>query len=70
MDSSADKCWMSHFVILGVFGLFCHFHPVFELLILLANTVSPDQMPHYVPSDLGLHCGFALVAYDPFTGSK
>ena len=24
--------------------------------ILLANTVDPDQTPHYVASDLGLHC--------------
>ena len=24
--------------------------------ILLANNVGPDQMPHYVVSDLGLHC--------------
>ena len=24
--------------------------------ILLANNVGPDQMPHYVASDLGLHC--------------
>ena len=24
--------------------------------ILLANTVDPDQMPHNVASDLGLHC--------------
>ena len=23
---------------------------------LLANNVDPDQMPHYVVSDLGLHC--------------
>ena len=23
---------------------------------MLANTVDPDQMPHYVASDLGLHC--------------
>ena len=23
---------------------------------MLANTVDPDQMPHYVTSDLGLHC--------------
>ena len=22
----------------------------------LANSVGPDQMPHYVGSDLGLHC--------------
>ena len=24
--------------------------------ILLANSVDPDQMPHSVASDLGLHC--------------
>ena len=24
--------------------------------ILLPNYVDPDQMPHYVASDLGLHC--------------
>ena len=24
--------------------------------ILLANIVDPDQTPHYVASDLGLHC--------------
>ena len=24
--------------------------------ILLAYNVNPDQMPHYVASDLGLHC--------------
>ena len=23
---------------------------------MLANIVDPDQMPHYVASDLGLHC--------------
>ena len=23
---------------------------------MLANDVDPDQMPHYVASDLGLHC--------------
>ena len=23
---------------------------------MLANTEDPDQMPHYVASDLGLHC--------------
>ena len=22
----------------------------------MANNVDPDQMPHYVASDLGLHC--------------
>ena len=28
----------------------------FQQKILLANTVDPDRMPHYVASDLGLHC--------------
>ena len=28
----------------------------FQWKILLANNVDPDQMPHYVASDLGLHC--------------
>ena len=30
---------------------------------MLANSVDPDQMPHYVASDLS-----ALFAYDPVTG--
>ena len=28
----------------------------FLLKILLENNVDPKQMPHYVASDLGLHC--------------
>ena len=43
----------------------CHFRGVRSILsllfyfcwkILLANNVDPDQMPHFVMSDLGLHC--------------
>ena len=43
----------------------CHFRGVWTILsllycfswkILLANTVDLDQMPHYVASDMGLHC--------------
>ena len=45
----------------------CHFRGIKSILsifllfyfwwqILLANTVDPDLMPHYVASDLGLHC--------------
>ena len=43
----------------------CHFRGVRSILsllfysywkILLAKTVDPDQMPHDVVSDLGLHC--------------
>ena len=28
----------------------------FFMEILIANNVDPDQMPHYVASDLSLHC--------------
>ena len=43
----------------------CHFRGVWFILsllfyfwwkVVLANNVDPDQMPHYVASDLGLHC--------------
>ena len=27
----------------------------------MGNSVDPDQMPHYVASDLGLHCCYKLV---------
>ena len=27
-----------------------------HLFFFLANSVDPDQMPHFVASDLGLHC--------------
>ena len=36
--------------------LFCCFYSIFGLKILLANNVDPDQTPHIVASDLGLHC--------------
>ena len=59
MDSSTVICWTSPFVILGVSGLFVAFI-LFLMEILLANSVDPDQTPHYVTynvaSDLGLHC--------------
>ena len=43
----------------------CHFKSIGSILsllfyflwkILLANNVDPDQMPHHVTSDLGVHC--------------
>ena len=37
-------------------GLFYRLYSIFLRKILLANTVDPDQTPHYVASDLGLHC--------------
>ena len=42
-----------HLSILGVLTLFFHF---ISWKILLINNVDPDQMPHDVASDLGLHC--------------
>ena len=45
-------------------GSICHFRGVRTIMLLsfcfllknlLANNVDPDQMPHYVASDLGLH---------------
>ena len=29
---------------------------LFSIFVLIANNVDPDQLPHYVASDLGLHC--------------
>ena len=60
MDSSTIIHWTIPFVILGVFDLFCCFYYgnfiVFGWKLLLANSVDPDQTPHYVTSDLDLHC--------------
>ena len=53
VDSSTLISWTSPFVILGVSGLFCFY---FIWKILFANTVDPDQTPHYVAPDLDLHC--------------
>ena len=49
---------MSPFVIFEVSGLFCRFNSFFFFgrKILLANNVDPDQTPHNVASDRGLHC--------------
>ena len=49
MDFLSVVCWTGTFIILGVLGLSLW-------KILLANNVDPDQMPHYVAFDLGLHC--------------
>ena len=55
VNSSTGICWMSPFVILGMPVLFCHYY-IFNGKILLVNNVDPDQIPHYVASDLDLHC--------------
>ena len=55
VDSSSVMSWTSLFVTSGVSGLYCHFYFIFSG-ILLANNIDHDRMPHYVASDLGLHC--------------
>ena len=40
---------------LGLSDLFCRFYSVFDGFP-LAVDVDPDRTPHYVASDLGLHC--------------
>ena len=37
-------------------GVNFRFHFISNTNFLLANSVDPDQMPHFVASDLGLHC--------------
>ena len=39
-----------------VSGQFCCFNSIFWQKILLVDNEDPDQMPHYVASDLGLLC--------------
>ena len=54
VDPFTAICWTSPFVILGVSGLhvFCHCYSI----SFYGNSVSPDQTPHYMASDLGLQC--------------
>ena len=40
----------------GVSGLFLVLPFIIEILVLNANTVDPDQTPHYAASDLNLDC--------------
>ena len=69
MDCSIVICWTSPFVILGLFGLFFFFFFFFAFILFLmenplTNNEDPDQKPHDIASDLGLHflpmtlCGF------------
>ena len=55
VDSSTVICWMSSFVILGC-QVYFETSILFLMKILLANIVDPDQMPHFMVSDVGLHC--------------
>ena len=51
VDFSTLIYWKSPFATKGVLGVICSTQK-----LLLANSGDPDQMPHYVASDLGLHC--------------
>ena len=51
VNSSNVIFWTNPFVISGALGLFCRFYFDFD-----RNSVDPDLTPHYVASDLGLHC--------------
>ena len=55
VDPSTVIYWTSPFVILGMSGLFCRFYSILWK-ILLTNSADLNQTPHYVASDLGLHC--------------
>ena len=55
-DSPTVIYWTSPCVSLGVSGLFCCFYSIFLWKILSANSIDPDETPHYLASDLGLHC--------------
>ena len=56
VDSSSVIYWTSPFVILGVSGLFSCLYSVFVGKSCKQKCLEPDQMQHYVASDLGLHC--------------
>ena len=43
---------LAHLLFLGVSDLFCCFYSV---LMEISTTVDPDQMPHNLANDLGLH---------------
>ena len=54
----ANKLGMVHCIIQGVTGLFSKQHCSFslEIIFVLANSVDPDEMPHYAAFNLNLLC--------------
>ena len=55
MDFATVICWTSPFVILEMSDLVCRLF-YFGWEILLTNSVDSEQTPHYMASDLGMHC--------------
>ena len=55
VDSSTVARWTSPFVILEVSGLFCNIYFISDGNSFKQTQWGPEQTPHYVTSDLGLH---------------
>ena len=56
MDSSTTSLWTSLFPIAGWLVTYYYYYVLYNISEINANNVDPDQMPHFVDSDLGLHC--------------
>ena len=63
MDSSFfvlfNKVGMVHCIYWGVMGYNFHIKNLFlslKIVFVIANSVDPDEMPHYTAFHLGLHC--------------
>ena len=56
VDFSTLIYWKSPFATYGVLGVILSGLFGSRQKLLLANSGDPYQMPHYVASDLGLHC--------------
>ena len=57
--------------ILGVLSLFCRLYSIFDVKKSCKQTVDPNQMPHDVASDLGLHClSMTLFVFPSKNGLK
>ena len=50
LDQSVSNSWMSSYFVL------LHVLCFMEIPVFHASSIDKDQMPHYVASDLGLHC--------------
>ena len=64
MDSSATTLWTSLFPKTGSLVSFYHYYVFIDIPVFNANRVDPDQMPHDVASDMGLHC-LSLTLFIP-----
>ena len=60
VDTSTTTVWTCLFPTAGYLISFYYYNVLcfIEIPVFNANSVDPDQMPHSVTSDLGLHCFF------------